>query len=339
MTALQTTWFFIIGLLLTAYAILDGFDLGVGFWHLFTKTDRDRRTLLGAIGPVWDGNELWLLTASGAIFAAFPPVYATVFSGLYLALMLVLFGLIFRAVAIEFRGHDPSPRWRSAWDAAFAMGSVVPALLFGVAVGNIVRGLPLDEAGDFAGSFIGLLNPYALVVGLLGLAMFATHGALYVAVKTDGRLAARARRWAQNAWIIYLLLFVVVSAATLATQAQVRANYEAAPALWVLPVCALVAIVMVGVLNRRGDVRKAFVSSALSIAALMGLWGAAIFPNLVPALDRPEWSLTAMNASSSELTLKTMLVLVAVAMPLVIVYTTWVYRTFGGKVELGEDEY
>jgi len=339
MSGLQITWFFIIGLLLAAYAILDGFDLGVGFWHLFTKREHDRRVHLGSIGPLWDGNEVWLLTAGGALFAAFPPVYATVFSGLYIPLMLVLFGLIFRAVSLEFRGHDPSRRWRSAWDRAFAVGSVLPALLFGVAAGNIVRGLPLDEVGNFAGSLLDLLNPYALCVGLLGLAMFATHGALYLAVKTEGRVAEQARTWAQKAWGAYLLLFLLASAATLITQRQCRANYDAVPALWALPVCALAAIVMIGVLSRRGQERNAFAFSSVSIVALMALWGAAIFPDLVPALGRPEWSLTAMNASSSELTLKTMLILAAVGMPLVIVYTTWVYRTFGGKVKLGDEAY
>ncbi|MGD8237074.1 MAG: cytochrome d ubiquinol oxidase subunit II [Armatimonadota bacterium] len=339
MSPLQTIWFFIIGLLFTAYAILDGFDLGVGFWYPFSGRDRHRRTMLRAIGPVWDGNEVWLVAAGGALFAAFPPVYAAAFSGMYLALMLVLLGLILRAVAIEFRGHDPSPRWRRAWDRAFAVGSILPALLFGVAVGNIVRGLPMDDAGNFAGSFIGLLNPYALVVGLLSLAMFATHGALYVAVKTEGYLAARARRWAQTAWVGYVLLFVVVTAATLATQSRARENFDLAPRLWILPVGALAAIVMIGLLNRGGRERKAFALSSVSIVALMALWGAAIFPDLVPALGRPDRSLSAMNASSSELTLKTMLILAALAMPFVIAYTTWVYRTFGGKVRLDDEAY
>ena len=176
MLELQVTWYFLIGFLLTVYAVLDGFDLGVGFWHLFTKSDEDRRVLLNAVGPVWDGNEVWLITGGGALFAAFPHVYATVFSGMYLALMLVLYALIFRAVSMEFRSKDPSARWRAGWDAAFSLGSVVPALLFGVALGNLLRGLLLDATKTYVGGFFNLLNPYALLIGVVGLAMIATHG-------------------------------------------------------------------------------------------------------------------------------------------------------------------
>jgi len=177
MSFLQVAWYFLIGLFLLVYAILDGFDLGVGFWYLFAKKEDHRRLLLNAIGPVWDGNEVWLLTGGAAIFAAFPQIYATVFSGFYLALMLVIFGLIFRAVSIEFRDKGESPGWRNFWGAAFGIGSILAALLFGVAVGNILRGLPLDEHGNFTGTFFTLLNPYALLIGLLGFVMFATHGA------------------------------------------------------------------------------------------------------------------------------------------------------------------
>jgi len=339
MSALQVTWFFLIGVLLVGYAILDGFDLGVGIWHLFTKTDKDRRTLLNAIGPVWDGNEVWLLTAGGAIFAAFPHVYATVFSGLYLALMLVLFALIFRAVSLEFRSKMPSPGWRKTWDVAFAVGSILPALLFGVAMGNILRGLPLSESKDFAGTFFGLLNPYALLIGLLGLAMFATHGATYIVLKTEGELAKRARGWAGKAWTAYLALFIVAVVATMITQPQLLANCKAMPFLWVVPVIALVAIVVTGVLTRKGQAGPAFVWSALSIAGLMAMCGTGIFPNVVPALNDPELSLTIMNASSSPLTLKVMLIVALIGMPLVLIYTAWVYRVFSGKVQLTADSY
>ena len=178
MTTYQIIWFILVGVLLGGYALLDGFDLGVGFWHLFTKGDRARRIALTSIGPVWDGNEVWLLTGGGALFAAFPPVYATVFSGFYLAMMLVVISLIFRAVALEFRSKVEDERWRKAWDVAFSLGSILAALLFGVAVGNVLRGVPLDGEGNFTGTFFGLLNPYSLVFGLLSVAMVATHGAL-----------------------------------------------------------------------------------------------------------------------------------------------------------------
>jgi len=175
---LQVTWFLLIGVLLTGFAILDGFDLGVGVWHLRARGDRERRTLLNAVGPVWDGNEVWLLTAGGALFAAFPPVYASVFSGFYMALMLLLLALIFRAVSMEFRGKVESDGWRRFWDLGFGLGSALPAILFGVAVGNIMRGIPLDADGNFTGTFFSLLHPYALATGLLSLAAFVCHGAI-----------------------------------------------------------------------------------------------------------------------------------------------------------------
>lgn len=336
---LESTWFLLIGVLLTGYAILDGFDLGVGFWHLFTKKDKDRRTLLNAIGPVWDGNEVWLLTGGGAIFAAFPHVYATVFSGMYLALMLVLLALIFRAVSLEFRSKEESPGWRASWDVAFSLGSILPALLFGVAVGNILRGMPLDESMNFTGDFFTLLNPYALVIGLVGLAMFAMHGALYLVLKTEGDLADRARIWGRKAWGIFLILFIVGNVLTFTMQSQLLKNYNETPALWALYPLALLLIVMTGVFNRKGADGKAFFFSCLSIFSLITLCAVAIFPNLVPALNNPELSLTITNASSSALTLKTMLILALIGMPIVIGYTIWVYRIFSGKVKLNEDSY
>ena len=336
MSFLQVVWYFLIGLFLLIYAILDGFDLGVGFWYLFSKSDRDRRLMRNTIGPVWDGNEVWLLTGGAAIFAAFPQVYATVFSGFYLALMLVIFALIFRAVSIEFRGKLDTPGWSNFWDTAFAIGSILPALLFGVAVGNLLRGLPLDGVGNFTGSFLGLLNPYALLIGLLGLVMFATHGALYLVLKTNGELSAKAKRWAHRAWWFYLILFIIAALLTMITQPQLLRNYNAVPGLWILPPLSLVVIILIGVFNRQGRAKAAFAASVLSIIGLIALCAAGLFPNMVPALGRPELSLTLVNASSSPLTLWTMLVIALVGMPLVIIYTIWAYRTFGGKAELEE---
>lgn len=332
MTTLQVVWFLLVGVLLTGYAILDGFDLGVGFWHLFTRKDEDRRTLIASVGPVWDGNEVWLLTGAGALFAAFPPVYATVFSGMYLALTLLLFGLIFRAVSIEFRSKLVSPRWRGAWDIAFGVGSTLPALLFGVALGNILRGLPLDAKGEFAGSFFTLLNPYALMIGVLGFAMLITHGALYIVLKTDGDLAARARSWAVKTWYAYLGLFIAAVIVTIATQSQLLANYKAVPVLWLIPALALASVVMIGIFLRKGKAGKAFISSCVSIISLMGMAAAGIFPRLVPALGNDSRSLTIVNSSSSELSLTVMLVMALIGMPIVIGYTIWIYKAFAHKV-------
>jgi cytochrome d ubiquinol oxidase subunit II len=333
-SALQVVWFLLIGVILTVYAVLDGFDLGAGFWHLFAKKGSQRRAIFAAIGPVWDGNEVWLLTGGGALFAAFPHVYATVFSGLYLLLMLILFALIFRAVSIGFRNEVDSPRWRAVWDTSFSIGSILPALLFGVALGNILRGLPLDGSKTFTGSLLGLLNPYSLLIGFLGVAMLATHGATYLALKTDGDLRPLARRWAQGSWIAFLSLYLVAVAATIAAQPHILRNYNSAPLLWAIPLLALLAIVMTGLSNNGGKMKRAFVWCALSIAGLMGMSGAGLFPNLVPALNNPRWSLTLANASSSALTLKVMLIVAAIGVPLVAAYTIWTYKIFSGKVEV-----
>jgi cytochrome d ubiquinol oxidase subunit II len=323
MTALQLTWFVLIGVLLCGYTVLDGFDLGVGCWHLFGRDDRERRLYINAIGPVWDGNEVWLLTGGGALFAAFPPVYASVFSGFYLALMLVLVGLILRAAAIEFRSQVENPSWRRAWDIAFTVGSVVPALLFGVALGNVVQGVELDAAGNYVGGFFALLNPYSLLVGATGLVMFAVHGALFLAARLDGELADRARTWASRSWIAFMVLFVVTTGWTLA--AHVRGSLPMAITASSMAVLCLVAS---GLLNRRGADLAAFLSSSFAMLWIWGGVGATLFPNLVPASNDPGRSLTIANASSSSTTLTVMLVIALVGMPLVIGYTAVIYRIF-----------
>ncbi|MFC1853319.1 cytochrome d ubiquinol oxidase subunit II [candidate division CSSED10-310 bacterium] len=338
MTFLQITWFLLIGILLIGYAILDGFDLGVGIWHLFTKKDRDRRIFLNAIGPVWDGNEVWLLTGGGAIFAAFPMVYATVFSGFYLALMLVLFGLIFRAVSLEFRSKLEDEKWRRKWDIAFSVGSMVPALLYGVAIGNLMRGIPLDSAGQYTGSFFTLLNPYALIIGLLGFAMFATQGALYLVLKTEDELNETVRGWAQLAWKAYVALFVLATTVTWVFQSQLINNFLARPVLWLIPAVTAGSLFLIWYFSVKAKDKSAFVASSISIAGLMGMVGAGIFPNLVPAINKPEWSLTIAN-SSSQLTLWVMLVIALFGMPVVVGYTIFVYRIFKGKVDLEKSIY
>jgi cytochrome d ubiquinol oxidase subunit II len=339
MSALQITWFFLIGVLLIGYAVLDGFDLGVGFWHLFTRKEEDRRKLLNSIGPVWDGNEVWLLTGGGAIFAAFPPVYATVFSGFYLAMMLLLAALIARAVAFEFRSKVEDPTWRKTWDIAFALGSIVVGLLLGVALGNILRGIPLDAQENYTGTFFDLLNPYALVVGLMGLAMLATHGGMYVTMKTEGELAERIQGLSLKSWIAYLVLFLAATGWTLAGQPHLVANYLATPLLFALPALALGSIVAIPLMSRKGNHGKAFIASSLSIALLMATAGFSLFPNLVPALNDASLSLTAENASSSETTLTVMFVIALLGMPVVIGYTIYIYRVFRGKVALEENSY
>jgi cytochrome bd ubiquinol oxidase subunit II len=333
MLVLQLTWFILIGFLLLGYAILDGFDLGVGFWYLFTRDETHRRILHRSIGPVWDGNEVWLLTAGGALFAAFPAVYAAVFSGFYLAMLLVLLGLILRATGLEFRNKVGSPGWRKSWDGAFAVGSALPALLFGVAVGNLVRGLELDSSGNYIGGFFSLLTPYALLSGISAVAMFATHGALFLVLKTEDDLQLRARRWAFRSWLVYLALYVICGGWTLLAFQRQFAGLAALCAF-----TGLLLLLAVGWFNRSRQSGKAFFASALSMAALFGAIGATLFPNLVPARNRAELSLTIFNSSSSQASLLIMLIVAAIGMPVVISYTIFIYKTFAGPVK-AEDNY
>lgn len=339
MEALQIIWFVLLAVLLIGYAILDGFDLGVGFWHLFYKKDEERRTLLQSIGPFWDGNEVWLLTGGGAMFAAFPPVYASVFSGFYLALMLLLLALIGRAAAIEFRSQEESTKWRSAWDVVFSVGSSVAALLFGVALGNILNGIPLNEAGDYTGGFFGLLNPYALVIGLTGFAMILTHGALYIAIKTNESMSESAFSYAKISWFGFVALFVVATILSFVMQPQHLTNYKAAPVLWVLPIIAVAVIVLTGLYTMKKKAVLAFLLSSVTIFCMFVLTAVAIFPALVPASNDPALSLTVFKDSSSSYALSWMLGIAVVGVPLVLAYTFWVYKTFAGKVEADEESH
>ncbi len=336
---LETTWFLLVGVLLAGYAILDGFDLGVGMLHPFVaRTDAERRQVINTVGPVWDGNEVWLLTGGGALFAAFPRVYATVFSGLYLALMLVLAALILRAVCLEFRGKLESPRWRATWDVVFAVSSFLPSLLFGVAIGNVLRGLPLDAEQEFAGTFLGLLNPFALVVGLLSVAMILTQGAAWLDLKTEGPVRERARAWAKSSWLAFAVLWLAATAFTRVAIPRLWQAY-AQPLAWAVPVVFLLAAL--GFRLRTGGARpgQAFALFSVSIAMLLALVGLGLYPDLVPALGGGGPSLTVTNASSTPLTLKVMLTVALVGMPLVIAYTIFIYTRFKGRVKLDEHSY
>ena len=336
---LASLWFLLVGVLLVGYAVLDGFDLGAGILHLgVARTDEERRLVLNSIGPVWDGNEVWLLTAGGALFAAFPPVYATVFSGFYLALMLLLVALIFRAVALEFRSKEESPRWRTAWDVAFSVGSLLPALLFGVAIANVMRGLPLGADGEYRGGLIGLLDPFTLIVGLLAVAMFTVHGATWLAVKTEGDVQRRAHRAATYGWPVFIALWVVATAAAWIWAPALFVNY-ANPLTWVAPAVFVVAtLAFRWLLARPGREGRAFLLSTVSIAALIGIIGQALYPNVVPSTGAGA-SLTVSNASSSDLTLTVMTIVAVVGVPIVLAYTAWVYWSFRGKVKVDAHSY
>jgi cytochrome d ubiquinol oxidase subunit II len=329
METLQVIWFLIIGILIIGYAILDGFDLGVGFWHLFARKKGERTAFIHSIEPFWDGNEVWLLTAGGALFAAFPPVYATVFSGFYLAMMLILLGLIFRAVAIEFRNKVDSSGWVKAWDFAFSFGSILPSILYGVAIGNILQGLELNAIGDYTGGFFALLNPFALVCGLTGLAMFAQHGALYLSMKLDGAIANDTRKWASTIWYVFLPLFMVA-----VTYGIKNCIYGIKGIPMAFVVLALISNSVAFMFNKKAHSKAAFLASSCTISFVMLAVASALFPNMVPCTNNPEWSLTAFNSSSSKLTLISMLVIALVGMPIVLGYTWFIHRVFKDKVKV-----
>jgi len=336
---LNTAWFLLITVLLAGYAVLDGFDLGVGVLHLFARSEHERRLHLNAIGPVWDGNEVWLLTGGGALFAAFPPVYATVFSAFYLALVLVLLALIFRAVAFEFRGKVDSPTWRRAWDWAFGLGSLLPAILFGVAFGNVVRGLPLDGNGTYGGTFLGLLNPYAIMVGLLSLFLFITHGSLYMAVKTDGELRERMSKTARKTWMVSVLLFLMVMIATfIKAPFMFDAGFKRL-LFWGVLVVLLLALVYIPVAIAAARRLAAFLCSSVLVACMVVMAAVCLYPRLVPSTTDLAFSLDIHNASSTPRTLMVMLVIALIGVPIMLVYTAWIYWTFRGKTVITEDSY
>jgi cytochrome d ubiquinol oxidase subunit II len=339
MPELATLWFLLVGVLLTGYAILDGFDLGVGVLHLFVaKDDRERRVMLNAVGPVWDGNEVWLLTGGGALFAAFPAVYATVFSGMYLALMLLLAALIARAVSLEFRSKEPGARWRRFWDVAFAVGSFLPALLLGVALGNVMRGLPLSADGEFAGTFLGLLNPFSLLVGALSTAVFTLHGAVWLELKTEGELKARVRRAGDRAYTVVIALAVLAALSSRFSAPRLWIAFEAALP-WLAPVLLAASLFALPRARAQGRGGLAFALSAAAIAAFMAIVGLGIHPYLVPPLDGFSTGLTVAGSASSPLTLRAMLAIALVGMPLVVAYTVFIYRRFRGPVVLDDTSY
>ena len=336
---LNTVWFILVGVLFTGYAMLDGFDLGIGALHLFTKDDAERRTLLNVIGPVWDGNEVWLVTGGGALFAAFPNVYATVFSGFYLAFILLLVSLIFRAVAIEFRSKQPMRWWRQMWDVSFSIGSTLSALLMGVALGNIAWGVPIDERGEFAGTFLGLLKPYPLLLGVTTVALFMMHGAIYGALKTEGALHDKLRRWTMNAIVFFVICVTVLTLATLFCVPHMTERVRANPWLFIILLVNLLAIANVPREFHHGRDWRAFLSSCAAMTSLMVLFGLNMYPNLVYSLPNPENSLNIYNAASSPKTLGIMLTIACIGMPLVIAYTVSIYWIFRGKVKMDRTSY
>jgi cytochrome bd ubiquinol oxidase subunit II len=329
---LETIWFFLWGILWAIYFMLDGYDLGLGTLMPFVaKGDTERRIVYNAMGPFWDGNEVWLITAGGVTFAAFPTTYAVMFSTLYAPLLLILFALIIRAVSFEFRGQLESPGWRKLWDTCLFIGSFLPALLFGVAFANIFRGIPFDDHGLFHGNLLTLLNPYGILGGVLFVLLFLVHGALWLALKSEGPLHGKAAAAAAKLWIVLLAVAVLFLIATwLAT--PLYGNYLARPVLFLVPLGAVVALLATRYYMAREAWWSAWTASALTIlgATMFGIVG--LYPNLYPSSLNKAYSLNAFNSSSSPLTLTIMLVVALIFVPIVIAYQGWAHYLFRHKV-------
>jgi len=334
---LETTWFLIWALLWAVYFMLDGFDLGLGALLPFiAKDDKQKNVLYNSIGPFWDGNEVWLITAGGVTFAAFPLVYATMFSALYSPLMIILFALIIRGAALGLRGEAESDLGRSAWDWAFAIGSFLPALLFGVAFANIFAGIPIDGDGVYHGNLLGLLNPYGLIGGALFLVLFLTHGLIWLAIKSESELQTRAQGLAQKLWFALLVIALLFLGATV-VYTGIWNQYTSSPALFFIPVLAVGSLVAIMIFMRMDAWGKAFIASSTFIISAVFFGVIGIYPALLPSSLEPAFSVTIHNGASTPLTLKIMLGVVVVFVPTIIAYQALVYNLFKGKA--GDHKY
>lgn len=336
---LNLFWFVTLGILLAGYAILDGFDLGVGILHLGARKDRERRIFLNSIGPLWDGNEVWLVTFGGALFAAFPHAYATAFSGFYLAFMLVLFALISRAVSLEFRSKRDSARWRGFFDFMFFLSSTLATLLFGVAVGNCIAGVPIGADMEYAGTFFDLLRPYPLVVGVFAVSMFAMHGSIYLYLKTEGELQQRIHGWMWRTFGFFLVMYLLTTIISLVAVPNATRNFSEHPWVWTVVVLNVLAIANIPRAIHHSRPLYAFISSSCSIAAFVFLFGVALYPDLLVTSLPEGTNIDIYNAASSQKTLGIMQIIAFVGMPFVLTYTVIIYWTFRGKVELGKFSY
>ncbi|WP_404309319.1 cytochrome d ubiquinol oxidase subunit II [Neorhodopirellula lusitana] len=337
---LTLIWFVLLGVLLCGYTILDGFDLGVGILHPFiAKDDQERRLVMNSIGPLWDGNEVWLVTFGGALFAAFPVAYATVFSSFYAAFHLLLLCLIGRAVSLEFRSKVHSASWRKFWDTGFFLSSVTAALLLGVAGGNVMAGMELGPKYIYQGNLLGQVYWYPIMVGCLTVSLFALHGAIYLYLKTEDELQARARRFITPLFYVFASTYVVVSIATWWHVPHATENIARYPVLWIVPILNALAVLNIPRAMHLGKPGYAFFSSSMVILALASLFSVAIFPNFMLSTIDPAYSVTLDNARSSAGTLQIMLYIAGLGMPCVLSYTLIIYWIFRGKVKLDPHSY
>ena len=361
---LRLIWWALMGVLLIGYAVTDGFDLGIGTLLPFvSRTDIERRTVINTIGPIWEGNQVWLILGGGAIFAAWPQLYAVSFSGFYLAMFAILFAFILRPVAFKFRSKREDPAWRSRWDWVLFMAGLLPSIIFGVAVGNVLQGVPFHIGEDmqifYEGTFLGLLNPFGLLCGLVSLAMLVMHGASWLQLKTSGIVAERARRFGIVAAILTVVLYAVAGVVlahlvngyvitsnlptdgvsnpllkTVSTQADAWfANYAAHPLLWAVPALGIAGPLLAALCLAGRRPLAALLTGGLGIAGIIGSVGASMFPFILPSSSMPAASLTVWDSSSSHLTLFIMLISAAIFMPIILTYTSWVFTVLRGKVD------
>jgi cytochrome d ubiquinol oxidase subunit II len=344
---METLWFVLVALMLVAYVVLDGFDLGVGILAPWVaKTHDERRLVLRTIGPVWDGNEVWLIAAAGALYFAFPLVYASSFSGFYLPLMMVLWLLMLRGIGVELRSHVEEPLAWSLFDFVFSLSSLLLAVFFGAAAGNVVRGVPLQADGYFfealwtdfrVGPRPGILDWYTVLIGVMALAALALHGAHYLAVKTEGDVQARARRFAGPGWGALALLTLASLVATLSVRPRVLDNFRAYPWGWIIPLAVAGSLIAMPLARRRGRDRVAFLASTAFLAFMLGGAAFALYPYLLPASTNPAWGLTVHNAKTGAYSLRVGLIWWSFGMVLAVGYFTFLYRSFRGKTVLGEE--
>ncbi len=335
-----TWWFIIVGVLFAGYAILDGFDFGAGAWHLLLKEDKERRITLNAVGPVWDGNEVWLVIGGGALFAGFPEVYASVFSAMYIPFMLFLLFIIFRAVSIEFRSKESMSWWRNFWDFSYSISSIMLALLLGVVLGNVLQGIALDADFEYSGgAFFAFLSPYSILIGLTTLFLFMMHGAIFLLLKTEGELYNRILKFQRLGMLLFIITFSLATIITFVFKPQLTDKFISKPALFIIPLFALISIFLVYYKSTKKKYSGAFVFSAITIGLLLAVVAIELFPVLMFSTLDPANNLTVYNAASSEKTLGIMLTIVAIGAPLIVVYTFFVYRTFRGKVKIDEMSY
>jgi len=338
--ALEILFYCVLAIAVLFYIVLDGFDLGVGALHLLARTDEQRRIHLNAIGPVWDGNEVWIVIVVGALFAGFPDCYATVLSSFYGLIMGLIAGLIFRASAIEFRSKQESPFWRQTWDVVFSLASILVAFILGLLLGNLIEGIPLNEAHDFVGTYREFFRPYSILVGITAVALCTMHGAIYLVMKTEGEAHAVIRRWITPSIVSFILCYLLVSGFTVWKMPHMTLFFRNNPLFSGIPLLAFLAIFNIPRQIKKGYDGWAFIFSCISIALLVSLYAFGTFPTIVSStIDPLANSLTVYNAASSQKTLSILLTIVGIGLPLVFAYGFWIYRVFRGKVRIDKFSY